>query len=295
VDVGRSGTPEADERARPSRRRFLLGGLGVVGAAGAAVVARTPAADAAALLNHHPSPERLDSVGPATGGAPLNLGVSRVIWSVDTAEPAFALTFDDGPDPEFTPAVLEILAARNVKATFNMMGWNVEHHPELARQVVAAGHEVGNHTWTHRDLAYEDAEGTLTEIATGKQRIVAVTKTVPRFFRPPRGELTGYALRAAAALDHDVLMYTMLGDVAGAEKPAAVRRYVVDHLKPGYVIDFHDGIGRGTFNRTSSGAKQLIARRHAEIEALPSILDRVMGRGLRPMTASSLLALERTR
>jgi len=219
--------------------------------------------------------------------------VSRVIWSVDTTHPAFALTFDDGPDPEFTPAVLEILAARRLTATFNMMGWNAERHPDLAKQVVAAGHEVGNHTWTHRDLAYEDDHATYAEIATGKAKIQAVTGQVPRFFRPPRGELTGYGLRAAAALDHDVLMYTMLGDVPGKESPDAVRRYVVDNVKPGFIVDFHDGIGRGTFDRGSANAKQLIARRHAEIEALPSILDDLVARGLRPMSASALLAFQR--
>jgi peptidoglycan/xylan/chitin deacetylase (PgdA/CDA1 family) len=292
VNDQRSGAPERDEPERSSRRSFLIGGLGVIGAAGAATLARTPAADAL-IGGRSAELERMSAVGPSTGGAPLPLGVSRVVWSVDTSEPVFALTFDDGPDPEFTPAVLEILAARKLTATFNMMGWNAEQHSALARRVVAAGHEIGNHTWSHRDLAYEDDRGTHAEIAMGKEKITSVTGQVPRFFRPPRGELTGYGLRAAAALDHDVLMYTMLGDVAGAETPAEVRRYVVDHVKPGYIVDFHDGIGRGTFDRGSANARNLIARRHAEIEALPSILDGLLARGMRPLTASALLAHQR--
>jgi peptidoglycan/xylan/chitin deacetylase (PgdA/CDA1 family) len=262
---------------------------------GGVVVGPAATSGAAELLGGRSlATERLQAVGPSTGGAPLALGVRRVVWSVPTTEPAFALTFDDGPDPEFTPRVLEVLRARGLHATFNMMGWNAVHHPQLAKAVVRDGHEVGNHTWTHLDLAYEDQRTTWDEIATGKARIAEVTGQVPRFFRPPRGELTGAALRSAARLDHDVLMYTMLGDVAGHETPAEVRRYVVEHVRPGYIVDFHDGIGRGTFDRKSANARNLIARRHAEIEALPKILDDLLARGLRPVSAGELLDLEQS-
>ena len=81
------------------------------------------------------------------------LGQQRLIWSVSTVEPLAALTFDDGPDPELTPRILEVLAEHGVQATFNVMGWNALRHPDLVRAFVAAGHELGNHTWTHQDLA----------------------------------------------------------------------------------------------------------------------------------------------
>jgi len=294
VSEGRPEDSGRDEPARPSRRKFLLRGLGLVGAAGAAAVARTPVADAAETFRgmSFDRVERSAAVGPATGGAPLALGIRRVIWSAQVASPVFALTFDDGPDPEFTNDVLDILQQRGLKATFNMMGYNAEHHPELAKEVVARGHEVSNHTWTHRDLAYEDESNTYLQISRGRKLITDVTGQVPRYFRPPRGELTGSALRVAASLDHDVLLYTLFGDVAGVEKPDAVRAYVVDHLKPGYIVAFHDGIGRGTFDRKAPGSRDLAARRHAEIKALPSILDDALHRGLRPVTATELLEHE---
>lgn len=269
-----------------------MGGLGL---AAAAAATRVPATFAAATDTEGVSrgqAERANSAGAATGGPPLALGSRRVIWSAAVTSSVFALTFDDGPDPEFTPAVLDILAKRNVKATFNMMGYNVEHHAALAREVVAHGHEVGNHTWTHLDLAFEDERSTYEQLSRGKQLITEVTGQTPFFFRPPRGELTGSAMKAAASLGHDVLMYTMLGDVDGVEQPEMVRSYVVANLKPGYIIDFHDGIGRGTFDRNSAGSRGTAARRHAEIAALPSILDTVMDKGLLPVTASQLLAHE---
>lgn len=294
VSKARSGSKERLEPARAGRRRFLLGGAGV---AGAAVVGRASMGSAAASLLDTGVPraqvEASNSVGPVTGGPPLALGVRRVIWSVDVDQPAFALTFDDGPDPEFTPQILDILAERKLTATFNMMGWNADQHPDLARAVVAAGHELANHTWTHLDLAYEAPDSTYDEMRKGKDVITAVTGQVPRFFRPPRGELTGCALRTAALLDHDVLLYTMFGDIAGVETPERVARYVDETLAAGHVIVFHDGIGRGTFNRSSSSARDLAARRHAEIEALPRILDAAMAKGLRPMSASQLLTHER--
>lgn len=267
--------------------------------AGAAIVGRAvgPASASAAssLLEPgvpRPQVEASNSAGAVTGGPALALGVRRVVWSVPTTEPVFALTFDDGPDPEFTPRVLEVLAARGVTATFCLMGWNAEQHPGLAREVVAAGHEIANHTWSHLDLAYETPDSTYEQMKRAKDVITSVTGQVPRWFRPPRGEITGSALRTAALLDHDVLLYTMFGDIAGPEAPDPVTRYVDRTLGRGHVIVFHDGIGRGTFDRTSAGARNLIARRTAEVDALPRILDTAMGKGLRPVSASQLTAFE---
>lgn len=233
--------------------------------------------------------EASDDTGPRAGGHPMLLGQHSVAWSVPNSDDVICLTFDDGPDPEFTPRVLEILAEYDVKATFCMMGYNAEHHPDLARAVVGAGHEVANHTWTHRDLAFESAEGASEQIGMGKLLLTRVTGQVPRFFRPPRGELTGHALEAAARHGHDVLMYSMFGDIGGAESTAAVHDYVVSRLRPGLIIAFHDGIGRGTFDRSGPEATLLRARRHAEIKALPKIMDEIRSRRLRPQEASQAL------
>jgi len=84
------------------------------------------------------------------------IGSVGVHWRVDTTERVVALTFDDGPTPAYTGAVLDALAAHDAKATFFVVGQRVHAHPDLVRRAAAAGHEIGNHTWGHADLSTLD-------------------------------------------------------------------------------------------------------------------------------------------
>jgi len=218
------------------------------------------------------------------------LGEQRLIWSVATVEPLAALTFDDGPDPELTPRILEVLATHGVRATFNVMGWNALRHPDLVRAVVAAGHELGNHTWTHQDLAFQSALQTRRQLERGREAIERTAGVRPRFFRPPRGNLTGSAIATAAELGYDVLLWSVTRGGAGVGTPASVADHLARTVAPGDVVALHDGIGRGTFHPRGMGAHELRARRLVEVQALPSALERVLSRGLRLVTMSALLA-----
>jgi peptidoglycan/xylan/chitin deacetylase (PgdA/CDA1 family) len=200
-----------------------------------------------------------------------------------------ALTFDDGPDPELTPRILEVLAANGARATFNLVGWNATRHPELVRAVVTAGHEVGNHTWTHLDLAEQTARQTRRQLEVGCQAIQAVAGVRPRWFRPPRGELTGAALCAAAELGQDVLLWSVDRGPGDAATPAAVADHLVRAVGPGDVIGLHDGIGRGAFDPDGPLARRLRARRLVELAALPMALRRLQARGIHLVTASTLV------
>jgi peptidoglycan/xylan/chitin deacetylase (PgdA/CDA1 family) len=205
-----------------------------------------------------------------------------------------ALTFDDGPWPEFTPKVLEVLDRFGVKATFNVMGYNAQHHSSLLLEEVKRGHEIGNHTWSHLDLTFQSPSITLDEIRLGRDAIEDVTGIRTRFFRPPRGELTGSAARYAAQFGHDILLWSIAGDVPGFERSEEVYDHVSTYLAPGGIIGFHDGIGRETFHLNTSGADNLRERRRAEVDALPRVLEMIMGRGYQVMTVTQLLALEPT-
>jgi peptidoglycan/xylan/chitin deacetylase (PgdA/CDA1 family) len=157
-----------------------------------------------ALLDRREDRQVREDGASAVPAAPgQRLEQLRLIWSVPTAEPLAALTFDNGLDPELTPRILEVLAEHGVQATFNVMGWNALQHPDLVRAVVAAGHELGNHTWTHQDLAFQSALQT-RHLEWGREAIERTGGVRPRFFRPPRGNLTGSAIEATAELGCDV-------------------------------------------------------------------------------------------
>jgi peptidoglycan/xylan/chitin deacetylase (PgdA/CDA1 family) len=220
-----------------------------------------------------------------------DVGSLQMVWSVDVEDPLLTLTFDDGPDPEFTPRVLERLAAAGVTATFTMVGRNVVRHPDVARAVIAAGHEVGNHTWSHECLADLDAAATLEEIRRGRDALVDLGVSRVRWFRPPRGVITGLGCRYAAALGQDVLMWSVLGGLPGPGPQTAsqVDARLAAELAPGRIVALHDGIGKGSFERDAEFARALAGRREAEIEALPGVLERLTSQGYRFVTAGDLV------
>jgi peptidoglycan/xylan/chitin deacetylase (PgdA/CDA1 family) len=123
---------------------------------------------------------------------------------------AVALTFDDGPS-ESTPALLEILAEKRVRATFFMCGKNVRRWPAIARQVAADGHEIGNHTDSHPRLDFHSAEFIYRELALAQEAIQGATGVLPRLFRPPYG-VRWFGLRGAQArLSLKGVLWTVIG------------------------------------------------------------------------------------
>ena len=111
-----------------------------------------------------------------------------------------ALTFDDGPNPSWTPRLLDILAEHNVRATFFMVGKFVKGEPELARRVAAAGHLIGNHTWSHPDLSRTRAANVLDELTRTSDILAGVTGKPIVYFRPPFGARRPYVLKLARQL-----------------------------------------------------------------------------------------------
>jgi peptidoglycan/xylan/chitin deacetylase (PgdA/CDA1 family) len=275
--------PSDDARApRVNRRAFLRGAV-----VGGVSLATAGAAFGVDRRSDFRSRELDGAAAPAGWRRPL--GERRLVWSVPTTLPLAALTFDDGPDPELTPRVLEVLADHHATATFNMMGWNASRHPELVRAVVAAGHELGNHTWTHLDLTELPARRTRNEVDLGRQAIEAAGAVRLRWFRPPRGELTGAATCAAAELGQDLLLWSVDRGPGGVGTPEAVADHLDRAVGPGDVVGLHDGIGRGTFDPDGALAKGLRARRLVELAALPLALERLQARGIRLVTASELV------
>ncbi len=111
-----------------------------------------------------------------------------------------ALTFDDGPNPAWTPRVLEILAGHEVQATFFMVGSRAQKEPTLVRQMIAAGHLIGNHSWDHPNLALASADCIKEELSRTSQMLEQIIGAPVRYFRPPFGARRPEVLRVARRL-----------------------------------------------------------------------------------------------
>jgi len=219
-------------------------------------------------------------------------GSHRVVWSVENAGGLAALTFDDGPTPELTPRILDVLDRYGVGATFLMMGHNVARHPGLVEEVVAAGHEVGNHTWSHVNLNDADEETTRTEIERGADAIAAAIGARPTLFRPPRGQMSGWGLRYAALSGAEItLMWSITRGVKDTGTPDAIAQHLAA-IGSGDVACLHDGLGRGHFNPDATFTQDLVARREVEVAALPRVIEEARARGITLVTVSELLAAE---
>ena len=179
-----------------------------------------------------------------------------------------ALTFDDGPNPAWTPRLLEILASHDVRATFFLVGSHAQAEPELVRRIVAAGHLIGNHSWSHPNLALTPASRVKEELTRTSQTLEQITGAPVRYFRPPYGARRPAVLRLARSLGMTpVLWNAMTSDWKEPSSEAIAERLtrVIDRLeRRGRTanIVLHDGSHRGLgANRWPSvaAAGQLIA------------------------------------
>ena len=115
------------------------------------------------------------------------------VWRGPRSKREIALTFDDGPDPEQTPRILDILAAHGARATFFLIGARAARWATLVRRIAEAGHDLGNHTWSHRSLWLSGPRETARQVRDGHDAIAEAAGAPPRFFRPPWG-MTNLAL-----------------------------------------------------------------------------------------------------
>ncbi|ASW57920.1 polysaccharide deacetylase family protein [Plantactinospora sp. KBS50] len=152
-----------------------------------------------------------------------------------------ALTFDDGPDPASTPAFLEVLAAHRVRATFFLLGRMVARSPALAGELVAAGHEVAVHGWSHRNLLLRDPGTTYRDLARARDVIAAASGRPPVRYRPPYGVLTGSGWTAARRLGLRPVLWTCWGrDWTATATAGSVLATVRAGLAGGGTVLLHD-------------------------------------------------------
>src|SRR5205085_7838802 len=150
------------------------------------------------------------------------------------------LTFDDGPSAD-TERVLDVLDAYDVRATFFMVGRQVERFPQIARRVAASGHEIGNHSYSHPIYLYRSARETHWQLERTQQIIAAVTGVRARRARPPCGVRSPAYFRAARQLALQTVQWTRAGFDWTKRSPAEIARLVLRRARAGSIILLHDG------------------------------------------------------
>jgi peptidoglycan-N-acetylglucosamine deacetylase len=173
--------------------------------------------------------------------APRGQWYGRTFTGLRARSKQLALTYDDGPNDPYTFRLLEVLARYDVKATFFLIGRFVKQRPDIARELISAGHVVGNHTFNHPNLIFATAGQTRTELTACEQALSDAVGEHSRLFRPPFGGRRPGTLRIARALGLEPVMWSVTGwDWKG--KPAEyVERKIGQQVRGGDVVLLHDG------------------------------------------------------
>jgi peptidoglycan-N-acetylglucosamine deacetylase len=197
---------------------------------------------------------------------------SRVFGSVLSHLPRngrnVALTFDDGPNPDATPLVLDALLEHDVKATFFILGAHAERWPDLVHRIVSEGHQIGNHGYFHNKLHFKRPSYVRRDISLGKDWIERAGGSTPRFFRAPHGFRSPWVTPIAGSLGERTVGWSL--GVWDSDRPGvdAIVERTVRGTKPGSIILLHDGDGYDMLgDRTQTAA------------AVPRIITGLRARG----------------
>ena len=200
-----------------------------------------------------------------------------IIKSGNNDEKVIALTFDDGPDRDFTPQVLDILKKNDVKATFFVVGENVEWNPEILKRQYNEGHEIGNHTFTHINVSKKGYDDIYKEINNTQQAIKKVIGEEPKLFRPPYRAISKSMCNIVKEKDMNIILWSNL-DPRDWSNPGV--DYIVDTImskvQNGTIILLHD------YNNLRNKKSQTI-------QALDIIIPKLKEMGYRFVTVSELI------
>lgn len=173
--------------------------------------------------------------------APTGQWYGRTFIGVARGTKQIALTYDDGPNDPHTLHLLDVLARQNVRATFFLIGRYVQQRPEIARQIAASGHVVGNHTFTHPVLTFKSAAEIRQEISGCRAALQDTIGEHSDLFRPPFGGRRPAVLRIARELGLEPVMWNLTGYDWNAPPAAVIEQKVAKRIRGGDVILLHDG------------------------------------------------------
>ncbi|WP_422659261.1 polysaccharide deacetylase family protein [Paenibacillus sp. EC2-1] len=186
-----------------------------------------------------------------------------------------ALTFDDGPHPKVTPRVLKTLEKYNAKATFFMLGVQVEYYPKIAKKVSEAGHEIASHSESHPNLANMSLSEVRKQLTTASERIEGAIGRKPTLFRPPYGAINDAVKKVTKDQNTPIILWSVDSLDWKSRNAQAVKKEIANHIKPGSIVLMHD-IHPST------------------ADALPEVLESLKKQGYQFVTVSQLLQLNQS-
>jgi peptidoglycan/xylan/chitin deacetylase (PgdA/CDA1 family) len=219
-------------------------------------------------------------VGAAAGWAAYALGAHLLTlgcaWRGSRACQRVALTFDDGPDPAWTPRVLDLLAERRARASFFLVGERATAVPDIVRRMVGEGHEVASHGWSHRSLWLCGPRRTAEEIGRAHETLAGLAGYPPRHFRPPWGMVNAAMFSALRRLGERCVFWSMQPEGLWPVAAETQVRRVLHRAHPGAIVDLHDAEG------TPHAPVRLV-------QALPAMVDGLRAAGYELATVAEIL------
>ncbi len=214
--------------------------------------------------------------------APAGQWFGRTFTGLNRPSKQLALTYDDGPNDPHTQRLLEVLARHSVHATFFLIGRFAQQRPDIAREVVKAGHVIGNHTFTHPLLTLKSTDEVKTELASCERTLTDAVGEHSNLFRPPFGGRRPAVLRIARQMGLEPIMWNVTGYDWNAPSVEHIERKVTSKVRGGDVILLHDG-GHRAFGMdrsyTVAATDRLISRYKAEgyeFTTIPVMMERAL-------------------
>jgi len=202
-------------------------------------------------------------------GGPITLLAGEILGAIThvaTPDPVAALTFDDGPNPKFTPCLLDILEKHKARATFFMLGENAQRYPQLVQRVARAGHAIGNHSWNHPEFPSITGRERRAQI---RRCAKAIAPHGQRLFRPPYGYQNIASCIDLLWLGYQVIYWNTVADDWCTDDAEWMAARLVNQVRPGSIVLLHDNI--------CSASKSPYFDRGPLLKAVDMFLERLQG------------------
>lgn len=226
----------------------------------------------------------ISAIGITADGyyVPTSQVFGKVYYRGNSPEKIMALTFDDGPNEPYTSEILDTLDRYGIKATFFVIGKNVELYPETAKRIMAEGHVLGNHSYSHNANHALTSKGS-KDLQVAENTIFETVGVKTNLYRPPHGKKSPWELRSIKRENLVEVTWSLSTNELHAKSPESVAQKIISKAGPGKIVLFHDGYG--TSHNSARSDKSLT------VKALPLVIENLQRQGYKFVTVPELLGI----